>query len=122
MADTSTNIVASPSEPVASQYSEAGQENNLYYNSGYYDYGNADPAFFAPQAGQQDRQDFFEAITPLTIGTVFFAALMGAMIAPAISSATRGLMDMAIEIPNIEFTIPGTEEEENEVRSLGGSL
>ena len=89
MADTSTNIVAASSEPVASQYPEAGQDPNLYYNSyvedpynnnGYYDYGNADPAFFAPQAGQQDRQDFFEAITPLTIGTVFFAALMGAMV------------------------------------------
>ena len=63
----------------------------------------------------------FEAITPLTVVTVFAAALLGAMVAPALSSATRSLMDMAIEIPNIEFTIPGTEEEENEVRSLGGS-
>ena len=43
------------------------------------------------------------------------------MVAPAITSATRSLMDFAIEIPNIEFNIPGTEEEENEVRSLGGS-
>merc|ERR1712173_557696 len=33
----------------------------------------------------------------------------------------RSLMDFAVEIPNIEFNIPGTEEEENEVRSLGGS-
>ena len=64
MADTSTNIVAAPSEPVASQYPEPGQDNNLYYNSyvedpynnnGYYDYASADSSFFAPQADQLDR-------------------------------------------------------------------
>ena len=64
MADTSTNVVAASSEPVASQYPEAGQDPNLYYNNyvedpynnnGYYDYTSADSTFFAPQAGQQDR-------------------------------------------------------------------
>ena len=64
MADTSANIVAAPSEPVASQYPETVADNNLYYNSyaedpynnnGYYDYATADSSFFAPQAGQQDR-------------------------------------------------------------------
>ena len=57
----------------------------------------------------------------MTVVVVFSAALLGAMVAPALTSATRSLMDMAVEIPNIEFNIPGTEEEENEVRSLGGS-
>ena len=67
------------------------------------------------------RQDFLNTITPLTVMVVFSAALLGAMVAPALTSATRSLMDMAVEIPNIEFNIPGTEEEVAEVRSLGGS-
>ena len=66
------------------------------------------------------RQDFLGSVTPLSIGTVFVAALLGAMVAPALSSATRSLMDFAIEIPNIEFSLPGAEEEVNEVRSLEG--
>merc|ERR1711874_477437 len=87
LADTATNIVAAPSEPVAVQ------DNNLYYNNyaedpysqGYYDY-SADQSFFAPQQTETDRQDFFDAITPLTVGTVFVAALLGAMVAPALTS------------------------------------
>ena len=45
---------------------------------------------------------------------------MGAVVAPALTSATRSLMDFAFEIPNIEISLPGAEEEVNEVRSLGG--
>ena len=56
LADTATNIVAAPSEPVAVQ------DNNLYYNNyaedpysqGYYDY-SADQSFFAPQQTETDR-------------------------------------------------------------------
>ena len=61
------------------------------------------------------------AVVP--IATVFFAALTGAMAAPAISTAARAMFDFALEIPNIEINLPGvgTEEEENEVRSLKGS-
>lgn len=66
------------------------------------------------------RQDLLGSVTPLTVATVFVAALLGAMVAPALSSATRSLMDFAIEIPNIEFSLPGAEEEVNEVRSLEG--
>ena len=41
--------------------------------------------------------------------------------APAVRSAARAMFDFAAEIPNIEINLPGTEEEENEVRSLKGS-
>ena len=43
------------------------------------------------------------------------------MVAPALSSATRSLMDFAFEIPNIEINLPGDEVEVNEIaRSLTG--
>ena len=45
---------------------------------------------------------------------------MGAVVAPALTSATRSLMDFAFEIPNIEIPLPGVEEE-NEMRSLVAS-
>ena len=52
---------------------------------------------------------------------MFFAALTGAMAAPALSTAARAMFDFALEIPNIEINLPGAEVEENEVRSLKGS-
>ena len=59
----------------------------------------------------------------IPIVTIFSAALAGALAAPAFSAAARSLFDFAMEIPNIEINLPGvgTEEEENEVRSLKGS-
>ena len=45
---------------------------------------------------------------------------MGAVVAPALTSATRSLMDFAFEIPNIEIGLTGVEDE-NEMRSLVAS-
>ena len=89
LADTSANIVAAPSEQVASQYPDGGQENNLYYNNyvedpyntnGYYDYASQDSTFFAPQATQQGHSHTSSASTSSSksgrFGKVFLASLL----------------------------------------------
>ena len=62
----------------------------------------------------------FAAVIPVI--TIFTAALAGALVAPAVSTAARSLFSLAAEIPNIEINLPGDEVEVNEIaRSLTGS-
>ena len=61
----------------------------------------------------------FAAVIPVI--TIFTAALAGALVAPAVSTAARSLFNFAAEIPNIEINLPGSEVEVNETaRSLTG--
>ena len=96
-----TSLVSS-SAPI---FSSASSPDSSYYDTdpyAGYDYGAGYTSFLQ---GEEDRQDvgLLGGLSVAVIGTVFLAALLGALVAPALSEGMARVMDLEIDIPEIEF-------------------
>eukprot|EP00092_Neocalanus_flemingeri_P025641 GFUD01027798.1.p1 GENE.GFUD01027798.1~~GFUD01027798.1.p1 ORF type:complete len:172 (-),score=36.75 GFUD01027798.1:158-673(-) len=114
-----TNLVASP--PTQGFAVQQPVDNSAYYQSypsavGGYDY---DTGYPVQTQGEEDRQDIGRlGLGEFSVGmvlTAFFAALAGALVAPAITAGISRVMDF--ELPEITLPELGDEAVE-EVRSL----
>merc|ERR1712109_119603 len=112
------------SSPVAHEFQSASSSEDVYgnvetsaWNYPNYDY---DPL---PQV-EEDRQDvgFVGGVSVAVLVTVFLAALLGALVAPALTAGVTRVMDLEIEIPEIELPkiveTPGEVTEEDAPRNF----
>jgi len=121
-----TSLVSSPSAPLFS--SPQSLDTSGYYNADSYAGYDYDGGYPVGLDGEEDRQDvaILGGLSLGVIGTVFFAALLGALVAPALSAGMTRFMDFEIDLPEIELPelLRKVEEEEDEdndivdVRSL----
>jgi len=111
-----TSLVSSPSAPVFS--SSQSLDTSGYYNTDPYAGYDYDGGYSVGIDGEEDRQDvaLLGGLSLGVIGTVFFAALLGALVAPALSAGVTRIMDLEIELPEIQLPelVRKVEEEEDE--------
>merc|ERR1719483_1625594 len=119
-----TSLVSSPSAPAFS--SPQSLDTPGYYNAEPYAGYDYDGGYVVGVDGEEDRQDvaLLGGLSLGVIGTVFFAALLGALVAPALSAGMTRIMDFEIDLPEIELPelVRKVEEDEDkeivDVRSL----
>merc|ERR1711909_40871 len=89
-----TNLISAPSSPQFSSIpsSDSSSSSSSFYNSDPYAGYDYDAGYTSLLQGEEDRQD---------VG--FLAALLGALVAPALSAGVSRVMDLEIEIPEIEL-------------------
>merc|ERR1711892_500283 len=99
-----TSIVSSPSAQPLSSISSSDTSSS-YYNTDPYEGYDYDAGYASLLQGEEDRQDvgFLGDISLAVIVTVFLAALLGALVAPAFTAGFSRVMDFEINIPEIEF-------------------
>merc|ERR1711935_519126 len=99
-----TSLVSSPSSQPLSSISSSDASSSYYNTDPYagYDY---DAGYASLLQGEEDRQDvgFLGDISLAVIVTVFLAAVLGALVAPAFTAGFSRVMDLEIDIPEIEF-------------------
>merc|ERR1712156_357758 len=93
------------SSPVAHEFQSPSSSEEVYNNveTSAWNYPNYDYGLL-PQ-GEEDRQDVgsIGGVSVAVLVTVFLAALLGALVAPALSAGMTRVMDLEIEIPEIEL-------------------
>ena len=102
----------------SSAFSPQGFDNSAYnvepiaYPN--YDYEASYSTFLQ---GEEDRQDvgLLGGVSLAVIGTVFTAALLGALVVPAFNAGMNRLMELEIEFP--EFELPQIVEKSDESES-----
>merc|ERR1711935_21200 len=99
-----TSLVSSPSTQPLSSISSSDASSS-YYNTDPYAGDDYDAGYASLLQGEEDRQDvgFLGDISLAVIVTVFLAALLGALVAPAFTAGFSRVMDLEINIPEIEF-------------------
>merc|ERR1712212_544791 len=102
-----TNLISAPSSPQFSSIpsSDLSSSSSSFYSSDPYAGYDYDAGYTSLLQGEEDRQDvgFLGGISLAVLVTVFFAALLGALVAPALSAGVSRVMDLEIEIPEIEL-------------------
>merc|ERR1711915_994889 len=93
------------SSPVAHEFQSPSSSEDLYNNveTSAWNYPNYD--YDPLPQGEEDRQDvgFVGGVSVAVLVTVFLAALLGALVAPALTAGVTRVMDLEIEIPEIEL-------------------
>merc|ERR1712212_1178315 len=102
-----TNLISASSSPQFSSIpsSDLSSSSSSFYSSDPYAGDDYDAGYTSLLQGEEDRQDvgFLGGISLAVLVTVFFAALFGALVAPALSAGVSRVMDLEIEIPEIEL-------------------
>merc|ERR1711872_231203 len=90
---------------VAHEFQSASSSEDVYNNveTSAWNYPNYD--YDPLPQGEEDRQDvgFVGGVSVAVLITVFLAALLGALVAPALIAGMTRVMDLEIEIPEIEL-------------------
>merc|ERR1712083_430163 len=84
-----TNLISAPSSPQFSSIPSSDlSSSSSFYNSDPYAGYDYDAGYTSLLQGEEDRQDvgFLGGISLAVLVTVFFAALLGALVAPALSA------------------------------------
>merc|ERR1712079_324958 len=91
--------------PVAHEFQSPSSSEDVYNNveTSAWNYPNYD--YDPLPQGEEDRQDvgFVGGVSVAVLVTVFLAALLGALVAPALTAGMTRVMDLEIEIPEIEL-------------------
>merc|ERR1712244_37093 len=82
-----------------------GPSSSAFYNSDPYAGYDYDAGYSSLLQDEEDRQDvgLIGDLSLAVFATVFLAALLGALVAPALSAGVSRVMDLEIEIPEIEL-------------------
>merc|ERR1712083_766424 len=114
-----TNLISAPSSPQFSSIpsSDLSSSSSSFYNSDPYAGYDYDAGYTSLLQGEEDRQDvgFLGGISLAVLVTVFFAALLGALVAPALSAGVSRVMDLEIEIPKITDNTIEDDDEDVEI-------
>merc|ERR1712154_601078 len=101
-----TNLISAPSSPQFSSIPSSDPSSpSSFYNSDPYAGYDYDAGYTSLLQDEEDRQDvgLIGDLSLAVIATVFLAALLGALVAPALSAGVSRVMDLEIEIPEIEL-------------------
>merc|ERR1712013_618010 len=120
-----TNLLSAPSSPQFSSIptSDSPSSSSSFYNSDPYAGYDYDAGYTSLLQGEEDRQDVgvLGGISLAVLVTVFLAALLGALVAPALTAGVSRVMDLEIEIPEIELPKITDNTIEDDEDGTGGS-